>query len=361
MTHLPTDNLLKLRSISTSQPIFLSDPDSLYYFTGFTTPGASFSGLIFEPGDKVKFVVRDLEATNLKRNDLSVYTYDETDGSELITTILESYSTILIELHSRRFSIKLYEALKKSHDLIDISAQLRLFRSVKTSFEIENIKIACGYVQQAYENALKSLVPGMKETEFAGLLSMEKMRAGSEWTAYPEFVACGESGCIGHKPASRDVIEEDKIMFMEVGASHNRYHAARMHTVFMGVNPPEWYVCLEAAIRDAVKIGKKMCKPGTKGKEIDSAMRNIVESCLDFMKDAPKICMHRRSAYSIGIGTSVDWTDPSFLANPTSNDTLSEDMILHLIPWVHVGKLGAMGFSDIVHVKLTGGVSLFND
>jgi Xaa-Pro dipeptidase len=356
-----TDNMLKLKSLCTSHPIFLSDPDSLYYFAGFTTPGASFSALIIEPHEGVKFVVRDLEATNLKRDEFSVYTYDETDGSELITTILRSYSTVLVELQSRRLSISLYEQLKTAHELVDISVPLRLFRSVKSSSEIENIKNACGYVQRAYENALKLLTSGMKETEFAGLLSMEKMKAGSEWTAYPEFVACGKSGCIGHKPASRDVIGENKVLFMEVGASHNRYHAAKMHTVFVDGTPPVWYVSLEAAIRAAVSVGTKLCRPGTNGKELDAAMRRIIEPCLDLVKDAPKFSMHRRSAYSIGIGTSVDWTDPSFLSNPTSNDALSENMVLHIIPWVHVVGLGAMGFSDIVHVKSSCGVSLFGN
>ena len=150
------------------------------------------------------------------------------------------------------------------------------------------------------------------------------------------------------------------MVFVEIGACHQRYHASKMHTLYVGT-PPPWFHRLEHCIRKAMRVAAFISKPGICAQVVDMAMRDIVTNAFS---DSGIVCPHsfrmlRRSGYSIGIGNATDWSDGVARITPSSTDVLTAGMVLHLIPWVHVDGVGAMGFSDIVEVKDQGLVSLF--
>lgn len=364
MVHSERVSLLKQQF---SHPIVITNPNSLHFYMNYCTPGTSFAALVLDSSTRT-FVVRDLESTNFKDEqlDISVVTYQEEDPINIVASLLSGQETVGIE--AAYLSAKHREQLERCMSLhgarvkcVDLSEFTTSARVLKNSWEIDCMRRAAEYVYRGYTEALHDVHVGMLETELAGAIVMRKMGAGSEWASYPEFVAFGRQGYLGHHPASSRVrLQDGEIVFMEIGASDHRYHAARMHTVFMGA-PPAWFVRFERSIREAVHTARTLCKPGVPARSIDHAMRTIVERTFDntAVRCPHKYQMSRRSGYSIGVGTSMDWADDGFFINPSCDFIIEQGMTFHLIPWVKLEGVGAIGFSDVVHVGERHAASLF--
>lgn len=364
-------------------PVLVTDPNSLYYYTRLATPGASFTCLIAHLDGRRDIVLRDLEVTNLwltasakkvvDAYGIQVHTYAEEDPALVVARLVQSTQSPVIlgrESHamSAHVAAVIARHLLKTQGVIvewaDVTNDLVWQRACKTHEEVECIIRAASYVAQSYKHALERVDVGVKERTLAGEFARGKACAGSEWAAYPDFVSSGALGCIGHKPAcTTKCVGVGELLFTEIGASHGRYHAARMHAVCVGGTPPEWFAPLERALRNAVALARAACKDGAKAKDIDALMRGVVESEVNSLRmsceSLPTVSMQRRSGYSIGIGARVDWADAGVFLNPTSSLVLRTGMTLHLIPWIQLLEYGAMGFSDVVLVEEDTATSLF--
>jgi len=340
--------------------VVLTHPDSLCYFVGFQTPGGSLSAAVVQ-GDAITIVVRDLEARHVVPVDgctLTVRTYAEDDPALLLAALLlalpsQGRASVGYEAQCPRMTAaarqRLCAATPPDVAWTDVSFAIRRQRAIKEESELGCIRRAAGFVEAALENAPPHAFAGAPETLVAARLAFAKAAAGSEWTAYPDFVSAGPRGCVAHKPAEYGArVPAEGLVFVEVGASHGRYHAARMHTEFVG-RPPPWYAPLERALRRAVREGAAAARPGAAARDVDARMRRIVAEAAE-ARGAPPLTMHRRSGYSIGLGNDVDWADGVMRLDPTSADVLEAGAALHLIPWICVEGHGSMGFSDVVVV-----------
>lgn len=340
--------------------VVLTHPDSLCYFVGFQTPGGSLTAAVVR-GDAITIVVRDLEARHVVPVDgctLTVRTYAEDDPALLLAALLAALplgdcTSVGYEAQCPRMTAaarqRLCAALPPDVAWTDVSAAVRRQRAVKEEWELGCMRRAAGFVEAALKKAPLRAFAGAPETLLAARLALAKGAAGSEWTAYPDFVSAGPRGCVSHKPAVCGArVPAEGLVFVEVGASHARYHAARMHTEYVG-RPPPWYAPLERALRRAVREGAAAARPGAAACDVDARMRRIVAEAAA-APGTPPLTMHRRSGYSIGLGNDVDWADGVMRLDPTSADVLEAGVALHMIPWVCVEGHGSMGFSDVVVV-----------
>jgi diaminopropionate ammonia-lyase family len=356
-----TDRLTRWEA-SLSHSYVLTDPRTIYYLVGYVTPGPAFVALVRGTTRALTLVVRDLESTNA-RDDvaLTVRTYAEDDPTDLFAELLQGCQVIGYDADSTQCTPRQMAAIRNHAPhawWIDLSSEARRLRLRKTDEEVACVRAASAYVTQAYRAALAGVRVGMTEVELAALLSYGKLAAGSEWTSYPDFVSTGTNGLKGHHAASRTRLRDGDVVFLEVGASHDRYHAARMHTFYLGNDPPVWFYEMEACLRRAVRGALAVCRRGALCRDVDRVMRDVVEEGL--WSTGIDGWMQRRSGYSIGIGvSSPDWADGAVRLNPTSTESLEEGMVLHLIPWIQVRDVGGLGWSDTVVIGSSGATSLF--
>lgn len=353
-------DLRRLRT-SLSHSFVLTDPQSLYHYVGFVTPGTALVALVGAADGTHSLVVRDLEATNaVPRDDVAVVPYAEDDPIAKVAAALQGSTVVGYEADSPQCTVRDFAALRKAVPgvmWVDVSAETQRARAVRTPAQHECVRAAARYVTQAYEAALPHVAPGKTETQIAALLSFGKMSAGSEWTSYPEFVATGRNGLRGHHAASRTTIREGDLLFLEVGASHDRYHAARMHTVCVGT-PPAWFAPLREALLEALRIARVECRAHALCSDVDRKMRTVVVAAIEAA--GVDAWMQRRSGYSIGASITPDWAAGGVRLNPTSTDRLCVGTTLHVIPWLQIRDVGAMGFSDVLVVGETGGTSVYD-
>lgn len=344
--------------------LIISRPENIYYLTNYQTVGNPTQVLLLTKYKHLHLITRELESTNAKyRTNISYSFYDESEDPvmNIINYImsLENIETIGFEYNSERMtyqSQRKFNRHLKSYEFKDCSILISSLRSIKSELEIQNIRCASKFVADGLNAGITHIRPKIMETEIAGVINNTMMSQGCEYTAYPCFVASGICGCMGHYTAEHKIIEEGELLFMEIGGCYKRYHSAKMHTIYVGNNEPLWFKEARRLIQEAIRTARKIMVPQTKASVIDKHMRDIISQYnqLPFKQS-------ERSGYSIGIGFYTDWAENDiFKIHPTSENLLHENMTIHLIPWIQIPDVGAIGFSDTVLITKNGAISLFD-
>lgn len=380
---------IKARGLET---VVLSPPESIYYLTNYQTPGNPLTVCIIPADETIEpcVLTRELEGTNMRyRSTIKYKLYDEQQSSEetIAAALAEippqdatgaAARIIGYEANSARLTVRSQQAIERHlerlsrtsccdkdtapsdtptrpvHEWADISDFFVQLRNVKSQQELEYVRHAAAATLEGIRGAVRAMRPGVREVEVAGEAIREMGLAGHEYASYPIFLAFGDSGVIGHHAASRRRLREGELVFIEIGGCCNRYHASKMHTVWIGSDPPAWYLEAERLLKQATAAGRAACVNGAVGKDVDAAMRSVMSAL-----SVPH-WMSGRSAYAIGTGLATDWAEKNVLIDATSEAVLQANMTLHLVPWIQLPGIGSMGFSDTVQVQASGpATSLF--
>ena len=363
------DKLRDQMSYDNVELMIITNMEDIFYLTNYQTVGRCVQVLLVTHHD-IHMVTRELESTNVRyRCHVSFSFYNE--SQDPLAVIVEEIKRMCpeqpsgyigLQLDTEKLTYRQINQLQNDLSFIhpnatisDVSHTISKLRRTKSQLEVSKITRAAGMVHAGLQAGISKVVPGMMETEAGGIVVEAMCRMGCEYTAYPVFLCSGEMGCLGHYTPTQKIVKEGEVLFFEIGGCFNRYHAARMYSIYMGEKAPEWFTLAETLIRKAVNLGKAIMKPGTAAKDVDKVMRDVISEYPYPHKQS------ERSGYSIGIGFYTDWCDSTtFYINPTSSEVLEENMTIHLIPWIQIPDKGALGFSDTVLVTSEGSRSLFD-
>ena len=349
------------------QLMIISSMENIFYLSNYQTVGMCVQVLLVSQDD-IHIITRELEASNAQhRSHVSYSFYDESQNpiSVIVNRLKTRYTgklfkSIGMEFNTNRLTYGQFNMLQKELLTIyphvtfsDVSLIVSTHRLIKSTLEISKVKRAAQMVHVGLQAGIANSLPGMTETAIGGIISEAMCREGCEYTAYPVFLCSGQTGCMGHYTPTQKIVQKGEVLFFEIGGCFNRYHAARMYSIYVGEEVPEWFTSAETLLRKAVEIGRSLMIPGAAAKYVDKAMRDVIADFPYSHKQS------ERSGYSIGIGFYTDWSNSLFFVHPTSDKVFEENMTIHLIPWIQVPE-GAIGFSDTVLVTREGGKSLFD-
>ena len=269
------------------EALVLSSPESIFWLTNYQTPGnpATFLVVPLDAQDPACVFTRELEASNMRyRSTVQYVSYNEAQTPEpLVAEFLAALhgANYGYEASSARLTVRSQRALEESPSLNDatwqdVSEVLVGLRNVKSERELVYARNAAGYCAAGLQAARMAIKPGVSEVEVAGEILKAMGAAGGEYASYPIFLSSGNAGCIGHHAATRRKIREGECVFMEVGSCCHRYHASKMHTMWVGSNPPAWFLEAEALLKEATSAGRAACIEGATGSQVDGAMRGVV-------------------------------------------------------------------------------------
>ena len=347
--------------------LILSNMEHIFYLSNYQTVGGCVQVLLATQND-IHIVTRELEATNAQfRSHVSFSFYDESEDPihVIADQVKKRYGNggikeIGLEFNTTRLAYNQVNQLQKellavfpNAGFTDASQLVSRLRLVKSPLEIAKVRRAAQIVHVGLQAGISEACSGMMETEVGGTILKAMCKEGCEYTAYPVFLCSGETGCLGHYTPTQKIVQDKEVVFFEIGGCYNRYHAARMYSIYIGDEVPQWFTSAETLVRKAVHVGKQLMKPGAAAKDVDKAMRDIISQYPFPHKQS------ERSGYSIGIGFYTDWSNSEFFIHPSSEGVFQENMTIHLIPWIQVPGKGAVGFSDTVLVTSGGGESLF--
>ena len=143
-------------------------------------------------------------------------------------------------------------------------------RLVKDGEELKLIRAAVQLGAEVYSEALKSLKPGVAETQVAAKLEYTARNAGADGMSFETIVAAGERGALPNGRASSTPVPKRGFVVIDSGVILRGYCSDMTRTVHVGrVSRLEraWY----RAVLEAQLVGIAAVRPGVTAGEVDKA------------------------------------------------------------------------------------------
>jgi Xaa-Pro aminopeptidase len=150
-------------------------------------------------------------------------------------------------------------------------------REIKDPSEIELIRKSCSIADDAFEELLPDIKPGVRESALSNELEYLMKKRGAMCASFDITVASGKRSSLPHGTASEKVIENNEIVTFDFGAKYRHYCSDITRTVFVGscsVKQKEVYETVLEAQLEALSY----IREGRTCFDIDKIARDII-SC----------------------------------------------------------------------------------
>lgn len=340
--------------------LLIRGPENITYFTGYETPGYYRYHCVVVPKDgEPVFLVRDFEWINSPEFAWStrlakVYDWDHSPAvtaNVLAQLGLNQGKRIGVEKQCFFYTVDEHETLVRAaptNEFVDATEILWDARMIKSAEEVSTMRISAALVDKAMLAGYEATKPGVSADAINAEVNRALFANGGEYMGLPPFVLAGERSCLPHQTGGKNVLANDDLMYFEISASHRRYTAALMRTIFVGKPKDEWVRAAQACI-DATTAALEFIKPGVTSHDADSAARAVTTKA-GFAE------YHRnRLGYSIGVSYPPDWGEGEIISlQQNETRVLKPGMTFHMPPLCLKYREYGIGFSESVIVTETG-------
>ena len=149
-------------------------------------------------------------------------------------------------------------------------------RLVKSSYEVDRIRDACGITRKGFERVLKFVRPGVNEAEVEAEFSHEFIRHKGVF-AYPPIICAGENNCVLHYNQNDQECRDGELLLMDVAAGYGQYMSDLTRTIpVSGRFTPRQRSVYDAVLRVFRQVVAAM-KPGAFLKDLRTLTEKLVE------------------------------------------------------------------------------------
>jgi Xaa-Pro aminopeptidase len=215
-------------------------------------------------------------------------------------------------------------------------------RMMKDGDELKLIREAVKLGAKAYQQGLKSIAPGVRETEVAGKLEFAARQAGADGMSFDTIVAAGRRGALPHGRASNHAIPRRGFVVVDSGVILRGYCSDMTRTVHVGhVGRVErhWY----EAVLEAQLVGIAAVRPGRTAGEVDEAARGVLR----------RARLDQYFTHSTGHGVGLEIHEPPRLGKK-QEERLAPGMVITIEPGIYVPGKGGIRIEDMVVVTDRG-------
>jgi len=215
-------------------------------------------------------------------------------------------------------------------------------RMLKDAEELRAITGAVKLGAAVYEEALKALRPGVRESEVAGRLEYTARQAGADGMSFETIVAAGKRSALPHGRASSQPIPRRGFVVVDSGVILRGYCSDMTRTVHVGRVSREgrqWY----KAVLEAQLAGIAAVAPGKTAAEVDQAARHVLQ----------KAGLDRYFTHSTGHGVGLEIHEPPRIVKGQA-ERLEPGMVITIEPGIYVPGKGGIRIEDMVLVTRTG-------
>ncbi len=296
-------------------------PENIRYLTGFRPSSSSILILKDDPVLLASKIDRE-NASGSSMVNLEVYKkFDD------VKKFLKGKIGI-----EKSMTVETYKKLSNDFEL-ETTDIIETARSIKSSWEVENIK-------KALEIAEKSFIElefSGTEVEIAAQLEYNMRINGSERASFESIVASGARSSLPHGTPSNNPVE--KPVLVDWGAVYNNYSSDTTRTLVEGDRQEEIF----NIVWDAQKTAIKLIKPGVKSSEIDAAARDVIT----------EYGYGDSFIHSTGHGVGLEiHENPSLSKN--EDDTLKKGMIVTVEPGIYIEGEFGVRIEDMILIENSG-------
>ena len=215
-------------------------------------------------------------------------------------------------------------------------------RMIKDADELKLIRRAVNLGAKVYDDAAKSIRPGVTEVEVAGRLEFAARQAGADGMSFDTIVAAGKRGALPHGKASRQAIPKRGFVVVDSGVILRGYCSDMTRTVHVGRISRverEWY----EAVLEAQLVGIAAVRAGITAGEVDEAARRILRQAK----------LGKYFTHSTGHGVGLEIHEPPRLGDK-QEERLVPGMVITIEPGIYVPGRGGIRIEDTVVVTENG-------
>jgi Xaa-Pro aminopeptidase len=261
---------LKSRRVSC---LILTKPANVTYVTGFLGED-SWAALA---GGRV-YLLTDSRYTEQARNECpSCKIIDRAgpmaDAVAALVKGLKSVRTVTVE---QSISVGEFEQLKKTVKgrLRTAANVIEAVRMVKDDSEIATIRAAASISSKALKRILPHIVPGVSESELAGMLDFQIRRLGAR-NSFETIVAFGANASRPHhQPGARKLRARDTVL-IDFGAKYKGYCSDITRCFAVGA-PTALFKNVFDVVERAQAAAIKKIRAGAKFTDVDAAARETI-------------------------------------------------------------------------------------
>ena len=189
------------------------------------------------------------------------------------------------------------------HEFERATPILHRLRSIKSSYELELMKIAVGISEKMFARILKFVKPGVWEYEIEAEVIHEYLSNRANGHSFSPIVASGANSCILHYVDNNKQCNDGDILLLDSGADYANYASDMTRTIPVnGVYTPRQKQVYNAVLR-TMQEAKKLLKPGVLLMEYQAQVGEITQKELvdlglltmdDIKKQDPKWPAYKR-------------------------------------------------------------------
>lgn len=250
---------------------------------------------------------------------------------------LKAVKSVTVE---KSTSLSIFEQLKKNVNVKLKSAAdiIEPIRSIKDKSEIAAIKKAASISNRALEETLKTIKPGITESELTGMLNYQIRKLGAN-VAFETIIGFGPNASRPHhQPGNRKLKKTDTIL-IDFGAKYNGYCSDITRCFIVG-KPNKFYKKVYDVVEQAQAAAIKLIKDGADMIQVDAAAREVIDE-----NDLPVY------GHGSGHGFGLEIHENPFL-KPDGKGKLKAGQVLTIEPGIYMpGKLGVRIEDDVLITK----------
>lgn len=341
--------------------LLVTGPENIFYLTGQQTPGYyTYQALLLPVDGEPVFILRQLEVLNLVANSFLDRVEPYPDNADPVDVTVDAIrragwtgKRIAVDERAWFMPIAIYKALlAELGELVDGSGAIEQLRAVKSPSEIAKLERSAAYVAAGMRAGLAAVRPGATENDLVAAMMGAAIAAGSEYVGMEPLVSGGPRSGVPHGTWRRRRLQPGEPAFLELAASHDRYHAALMRSAWLGPPPDAARRMMDCCL-EGLDAALGALRPGATCEDVHLACQRIVDR--DGFTDAYR----KRTGYSVGISFAPDWGEGNVLSLFTGVTTeIVPGMCFHLPPALRRYGEFTVGVSEVAVVTETGNRTL---
>ncbi|WP_414046094.1 M24 family metallopeptidase [Macrococcus equi] len=336
-------NLQQTMKDQSIQHAWITTPDNISYFSGFLSDPHERLTALYITQDNACLIVPNMEVEDaVNASGMTTFGYSDTeDAFEIakLNTKFPDHEELYIE--EEHVTVKREKSLLRvfnPESLQSIDQLIKDMRNIKTDDEINILKQAAHYADEALRIGVSQLKSGITEKEVAQYLEAEILKVeGISGMSFSTTVLFGDHAASPHGTPGNRQLKNDEYVLFDLGVIYKGYCSDITRTIAFGT-PPEFHKEIHAIVTEANERAIKGVKPGAKISDIDALARDYITE-----KGYGEAFPHRLGH---GLGITVHEFPDISSAN---DDTLKPGMCFTIEPGIYLhGEVGVRVEDDIL-------------
>lgn len=343
MTRLET--LRQAMKVANVENLLLSNRSNILYLCGFS--GEAGIAVLLLTKDKNYFITDGRFTTQAKEEttDYEIIRWEKglfVDAAMLMESL--GLHEVYVDFDDISHSNGIAMQTNTKATLKNAPKLLEDIRKRKLPEEIELTKQACRISDEAFDEILKFIKPGITEQEVCNELEFQMRKRGATTCSFEMIIASGPRGALPHGTATDRIIQKGDMVTMDFGALYKNYRSDMTRTIAVG-EPDAKLKEIYGFVQEAQKKAEEGLKAGIISKDLDQLARGVIES------------HGHKLIHGLGHGIGLDIHEIPFISF-RSDYAFEENVIVTLEPGIYVPQLGGIRIEDDYLVTKDGCIQL---